>query len=175
MKFISIATSALIAGSALAAPTRHGNRHNSVRHASYSRAEEQKVAAKEDDSFFIRPIDLANFIVPKDIYNTIQELAKIPEKDFIKDTTDIVEKIQTVLDVSFDFALRVELLDNKSRAELEKWLDEVAPEYENFTIEQFESKKEQVLEDLLELGDIVYKDDLPELLEELKKEFPNTI
>ncbi|KXN69605.1 hypothetical protein CONCODRAFT_85806 [Conidiobolus coronatus NRRL 28638] len=183
MKFINIATSALIAGSALAAPTRHGNHgghrnvahHNTARHAAYSRAEEQKVASKEQEPFFVRPIDLASFIVPKDIYNTIQELAKIPEKDFVSGANELVQKLQTILDISFDFTLRVELLDDKSRAELEKWIDEVAPEYENFTLQELESKKDQVIDDLLELADIVYKDEVPELLEELEKKFPNTI
>ncbi|KXN69604.1 hypothetical protein CONCODRAFT_165582 [Conidiobolus coronatus NRRL 28638] len=221
MKFINIFTTALIAGSALAAPTSHS--HNSVthhrnsRHASYNRAEtkhqrygqhsgsynlshsknahhaaysraegnhqrrvshrkdahnsaysraqEQQVASKEQESFFVRPIDLSSFIVPKDIYNTIQELAKIPEKDFISSANELVQKLQNILDISFDFTLRIELLDDKSRAELRKMVRR------SLTAGDLSTVQEDIAGDLAEFAQIVYKDEAEQFLEEIKKQF----
>jgi hypothetical protein len=113
--------------------------------------------------------DIHQYVNAEEIYNKVQEAAKLPKDQFVKKVNDSLDRIQKVLDFSYDFSQKLENLSNEQKRELDIWWAQIAPKYQQPLPTDPEQLKQFVVPDLKEFVRIVYKADPNQVIGNYKK------
>jgi RNAse (barnase) inhibitor barstar len=147
MKFTTIATSALACSSIWAAPVNQASQSNN------------NTLTTQDTYNTTYPYDIRQYVNAEQIYDQIQEIAKIPKDEFIQKTNEGIDKIQKVLDISLDLGQRLDNLSDDQKQQLNALWTQVAPKYEQPLPSDPNQLKQLVAPDLLQFIQIVYQGD----------------
>jgi hypothetical protein len=156
MKFTTIATSALACTSIFATPINQT-----------TNADNNTLTIADSYNTTV-PCDIRQYVNAEQIYNKIQEIAKIPKDEFIKKVNEGVDKIQKVLDISYDFGQKLDNLTDEQKQQLNTWWTQIAPKYQQPLPKDPTQLKQYVLPDLKQFIQIVYQTDADQVLNNFK-------
>ncbi|KXN68439.1 hypothetical protein CONCODRAFT_9285 [Conidiobolus coronatus NRRL 28638] len=145
MKFITIATSALACSSIFASPVNHQYKSNE---SSVDTTGVNSTAAS---------YGIDQYFNADQIYDKLQEIAKIPKDEFVEKVNEGVSKIQKYINVGVDFFKRLGNLTDDQKQQLDALWTQVAPKYQQPLPTDPEQLKELILPDLKQFMVIFYQ------------------
>jgi hypothetical protein len=145
MKFVTIATSALVCSSIFASPVN--NEYKS---------DDSSIATTGANST-AASYDIDQYFNADQIYDKLQMIAKIPKDQFVEKVNESINKIQKYVGIGVDFFKRLDNLTDDQKQQLDALWTQISPKYQQPLPKDPEQLKELILPDLKQFMIIFYQ------------------